>query len=439
MCPTCVGDNGTSTFRSAVDAVSLLSNTFIEANRIMKYRDKREVIHIHVAYLPTPPSIGEMKSKPMQTSVRLLNGSGIQPDFLIGRSEEPMDESRKEKLAWICSVPAENIISAPNAQSIYHVPLVFEEQKLTDNILKAFGLPPGKPDMQAWRDLTGKIEQIDKSKEGLRIALVGKYFETGGNFKLGDVYISVIESLRHACWQQGVRPQIEWISSADIEKEGAAKLLKGFDAIVVPGGFGSRGVEGIIDAIRYARENKVPYLGLCYGLQLACVEFARNVCGLIDAHTTEINPSTPHPVIHIMSDQEKKLLEKNYGGSMRLGAWDCQIISGTLAEKLYQESGRLNTAGVISERHRHRYEFNNDYKEKLEAAGLTISGLSPDGRLVEIIELKDHPYFIASQFHPEFKSYPLNPAPLFAGLIKAAGASKGQLATASSQYQALAA
>ena len=394
------------------------NSLFIEANRIMKYRDNRDVIHIHVAYLPTPVSIGEMKSKPMQTSVRLLNASGIQPDFLIGRSDKPMDDRRKSTLSWICNVDAGNIISAPNVDTIYQVPLVMEQQKLTEKILSLFGLKNTKKDMKPWKALVRKIPLI---KNELKIAIVGKYFETG-DFKLADVYISVVEALKHGAWANNCTVKLEWVSSATVEKDGAKNCLQGFDGIVVPGGFGSRGVEGIIESIKYARQNKIPYLGLCYGLQLATVEFARNVARIKDAHTTEVDPKCKNPIIHIMPDQEKKLLKRDYGATMRLGAWDCLVTRGSTTDKLYTQRGWLKSKGSakISERHRHRYEFNNKYRERLEKSGLIIAGTTPDGKLVEIIELKDHPFFVATQFHPEFKSRPLDPHPLFYGFTKAA-------------------
>lgn len=394
---------------------------FMEANRIMKYRDGRDVLHVHVAYLPTPPSIGEMKSKPAQTSVRLLIGDGIQPDFLIARAEKEVDDRRKETLAWTCNVPKENIIAAQNLDTIYRVPLNFDHQKLTDKILQKFGLKSKKNDLGKWRNLIAKIDKINKSGKQIKVAVVGKYFETGA-YKLADVYISVVEAIKHASWNNGVSTELNWISSLQVEKEGAEKVLSGYDAIVVPGGFGSRGTEGMIQTIKYARENKVPYLGLCYGMQMATIEFARNAAGFKNANTTEVDDDTPHPVIHIMPDQEKKLLNREYGATMRLGGWDCVISRGTKTEKAYLDAGLIKKTGVakISERHRHRYEFNNGFRKQLEEAGLIIAGTTPDGQLVEIIELKDHPYFVASQFHPEFQSRPLSPHPLFNGLLKAA-------------------
>jgi len=394
---------------------------YMEANRIMKYRDNRDVIHVHVGYLPTPPSVGEMKSKPMQTSVRILNGSGIQPDFLICRAEKPLDDRRKETLAWITSVPAQNIISAPDIDTIYRVPLNFEQQHLTDKILAKFGMKSRKTDLLQWKRLLSKVSHINSGKKEVNIAVVGMYYETG-DYKLADVYISVVEAIKHASWHNGVKAHLHWISSLDVERQGAKKVLGGFDGIVVPGGFGTRGTEGMIETVRYARENKIPYLGLCYGMQMATIEFARNVAGMKSANTTEVDDDTPHPVIHIMPDQEKKMLNREYGATMRLGGWDCVITRGTKTEAAYLSAGLIKKSGTakISERHRHRFEFNNAYREQLTKAGLVISGTTPDGKLVEIVELKDHPYFVGSQFHPEFQSRPLSPHPLFVGFVKAA-------------------
>ena len=402
---------------------------FIEANRIMKYRDGRDTAHVHVAYLPTPPSIGEMKSKPVQNSVKQLISSGIQPDFLIARAEEKMDDRRKQTLAWTTNIPASHIISAPNVDSIYRVPVNFEKEGMADQLLAQFGLPSHKTGsrktaMKEWNKLVATITSTREQKTPLQIAVVGKYFETG-SFQLADVYVSVIEALKHASWANKAKINLNWISSIKVEKEGATKVLAGFDGICVPGGFGSRGVDGIIDTIKYARTKNIPYLGLCYGMQLASIEYARNVAKIRNAHTTEVEQAVKHPVIHIMPEQEKMLLKREYGATMRLGAWDCVIAPGTKTEKAYAKAGwikpgsRGRSSNTISERHRHRYEFNNEYREKLEAAGLTISGTTPDGQLVEIIELKDHPFFIATQFHPEFKSRPFAPHPLFVEFIRA--------------------
>lgn len=393
---------------------------FIEANRIMKYRDGRDVVHVHVGYLPTPPSIGEMKSKPVQNSVKQLISSGIQPDFLIARAEKPLDDRRKETLAWTTNIPKGNIISAPNVDTIYRVPINFDNQGLTDKILEKFGMSPRKPDMKPWRKLLDTITKVNQSKQELNIAVVGKYFETGA-YKLSDVYISVVESIKHASWNNKVKTKLHWISSIDVEKQGAKALLSGYDGIVVPGGFGSRGTEGMVQTIQYARTHKIPYLGLCYGMQMATIEFARHVARLKNANTTEVDDDTTHPIIHIMPDQEKKLLNREYGATMRLGAWECVLARGTKTEKAYLEAGWIKKTGVpkISERHRHRYEFNNEYRQRLEKAGLVFSGTTPDGKLVEIIELADHPFFVGTQFHPEFKSHPLAPHPLFSSFIKA--------------------
>jgi CTP synthase len=265
--------------------------------------------------------------------------------------------------------------------------------------------------------MTARVGRITRE---VNIGVVGKYFETG-DYKLSDVYVSVVEALKHASWANSVRANLHWVSSIDVEKKGAREMLSGFDGIVVPGGFGSRGTEGMIETIRYARENGVPYLGLCYGMQMATIEFARHVAKFRKANTTEVDDDTPHPVIHIMPDQEKKLLNREYGATMRLGGWDCVIARGTKTEAAYLEAGIIKKSGQakINERHRHRYEFNNKYRQQLEKAGLVIAGTTPDGKLVEIIELKNHPYFVGSQFHPEFQSRPLTPHPLFAGLLKA--------------------
>jgi CTP synthase len=382
---------------------------FFEATRILRTRRPKDVIQIHVAYLPVPGNLGEMKTKPVQQSVRMLNSMGIQPDFVVGRSEMPMDDRRKERIALFCNIAKNEVISNPDVGSIYEIPLVLEEQNFGNMVLKKLGLKPSKKDLTKWRGVVKRIKSINRQ---VKIAVVGKYFTTG-QFMLSDVYISVIESLKHAAWANGRKPVLTWIDSMQIEKKGAAALLKGYDGIVVPGGFGSRGIEGIISAIRYAREKKVPYWGLCYGMQLACVEFARNVVGLKGAHTTEVDPKTKHPIIHIMPEQEKKMLKQEYGGTMRLGSWPCRVAAGTRSRKAYGKE-------LIMERHRHRYEVNNLYRERLEEHGLTIAGTTPDGHLCEIVEIKNHPFFVGVQFHPEFQSSPLKPHPLFDAFIKAA-------------------
>ncbi len=390
---------------------------FFEATRIMKLRDPNAVVHIHVAYLPIPSYLGEMKSKPVQQSVRVLNSMGIEPDIIVGRSSVPIDDRRKERVALFCNVDKKYVLSNPDVFSIYEVPVILENQRAGELILEKFGFKPRKKDLKDWKKLVRTIKTVKKE---VKIAVVGKYFGVG-KFQLSDSYVSVIESIKHAAWANKVKPVLTWIDSVKVEKQGAKAILKGYDGIVVPGGFGKRGTEGMVETIKYARENKVPYLGLCYGMQMATIEFARNVAGLKGANTTEVDDDNPHPVIHIMPDQEKKLLNREYGATMRLGAWDCVIGRGTLTEKLYLHSGLIQKTGKakISERHRHRYEFNNAYRERMVKAGLIIAGTTPDGKLVEIIEIQNHPFFVGSQFHPEFQSRPLNPHPLFNGFIKA--------------------
>lgn len=390
---------------------------FFEATRIMKLRDPSAVLHIHVAYLPIPAYLGEMKSKPVQQSVRVLNSMGIEPDIIVGRSSVPIDDRRKERVALFCNVDKKAVLSNPDVSSIYEVPVILEQQKAGELILQKFGLKPKARDLKEWRALVRSIKNIKKE---VNVAVVGKYFGVG-KFQLSDSYVSVIESIKHASWHNKTRARLTWIDAGKVEKEGAKKVLSGFDGIVVPGGFGSRGTEGMIETIKYARENKLPYLGLCYGMQMATIEFARNVAGLKGANTTEVDDDNPHPVIHIMPEQEKKLLNREYGATMRLGGWDCVIARHTKTESVYLAAGLIKKAGLakINERHRHRYEFNNAYRQQLENAGLVVSGTTPDHKLVEIIELKNHPFFVGSQFHPEFQSRPLLPHPLFNGFMKA--------------------
>lgn len=384
---------------------------YLEAARMMRLKNPDDVSIVMVSYLPVPSKVGEMKTKPTQTAVKALNEVGIMPDFLLCRSAHPVDEPRRDKLALFCNVKPENVISAPDVDSVYDIPINFEKEDLGNKILKVLGLEARQQDLIEWRAF---IDKINNAKEKVKIGIVGKYFESG-DFILSDAYISVIESLKFAAWHNNRQPMIEWINSDLYEKEPERlNELKNYNCLVVPGGFGSRGIEGKIAAIRFARENKIPYLGLCYGMQLATIEFARHVCGLVDAHTTEINPHTMNPVIHIIPEQAEKLANKQYGNTMRLGAYPCVLKEGSLARDLYQ-------AAEISERHRHRYEFNLAYKQKMEENGLVFSGSSPDGELIEIIELPKsaHPFFVGVQFHPEFKSRPLRPHPLFLGLIKA--------------------
>lgn len=390
---------------------------FFEASRILKLRNPQDVLQIHVAYLPVPSYLGEMKSKPVQQSVRMLNSMGIEPDIIVGRSEFMIDDRRKERVALFCNVDKKAVLSNPDVKSIYEVPVILEQQHAGDLIIDKLGLPKRGKDLKQWRKL---VRQIKGLQNEVNIAVVGKYFGTG-NYELADSYVSVIESIKHAAWASKVNAKLTWIDSTKIQEQGAKAILSGFDGIVVPGGFGSRGTEGMIESIEFARKNKVPYLGLCYGMQMATIEFARNVAKLKGANTTEVEQDAKHPVIHIMPEQEKKLLARDYGASMRLGAWDCVLKKDSLAEKLYG-------ARRISERHRHRYEFNNKYRAQLEKAGLVISGTSPDGKLVEIIELAGHPFFMGCQFHPEFLSRPLKAHPMFKGFLSAIVKEKTKIA-----------
>ncbi|MFA5163140.1 MAG: CTP synthase [Patescibacteria group bacterium] len=384
---------------------------FLEAARVMKLHNPKDVLFVIVSYLPIPNKIGEMKTKPTQHAVRNLQSAGIQPDFLIARSEKPMDEARREKIAINCNVFPENVIAAPDIDSIYDIPLNFEKGNLSKNILERFGLPlRKKSDNQEWRKMASAIKN---AKQEVNIGIVGKYFATG-DFSLGDSYISVIEAIKHAAAYNHAKAKIHWLSAEDVEEKGTG-VLKNLDGVIVPQGWGGRGHNGKIKAIRYCREHKVPYFGLCYGMQMAVIEFARNVAGLKDANSAEVDPKTTNPVIHIMPGQEKLIQEKGYGGTIRLGGWPCKITASTHLAKAYE---KFTDQKIISERHRHRYEFNNDYRQKFIDLGLTIAGTSPDGEIVEGIEITSHPFFIGVQFHPEYISRPLAPHPLFVEFIR---------------------
>ena len=394
---------------------------FLEAARMMKLRLPKDVLFILVSYLPLPRLIGEMKTKPTQYAVRTLNSAGIQPDVIIARSEVPIDQPRKKKISIFCNVHEEDVISAPDIESIYEIPINFEKDNLGKLILKKFGVRVKKENLKDWKKL---VKVIKSARKKVRIGIVGKYFETG-NFTLADSYISVIEAVKHSSWFYKLKPELTWLSSETYEKKPAKlKELKNFDGIIVPGGFGNRGVEGKIKAIGYCRKNKIPYLGLCFGMQLAVVEFARNVCRMKDAHTTEIVKHCKYPVIDTLPEQKALIQEKKYGGTMRLGEYACLIKKGTLSHSAYSKSGwgRKNKKGdiLVQERHRHRYELNNEFRKDLQDKGLVIAGVNPERDLAEIIEIPRHPFFVACQFHPEFKSKPLNPHPLFREFIKVA-------------------
>jgi len=393
---------------------------FFEASRILKLKEPGNLIHIHVSYLPFIKSIGELKSKPVQQSVQRLNSMGIQPDFLVIRSEKVVDTRRMERLALFCNVEKDDIVSNPDMDSIYKVPLYLDKQKIAEKIMEKLKIRGGRKKMIGWENFVRGLE-IKKGK--VKIGIVGKYFATGDCI-LSDSYLCVIEALKQAGSVLGVDLTIDYINSEDLEGDYDEKILYGYDGIVVPQGWGKRGVEGKINTVKFAREKKIPYLGLCFGMQMAVIEYGRNVLGLKGANSVEVDDQTKYPVVHIMPDQEKYLAKKQYGGTIRLGAWPCVIGQGSLLEECYQKYGKgrfemVEGKRVVFERHRHRYEFNNDYREMYEKAGMRICGSSPDGKLVEAIELIDHPFFVATQFHPEYKSRPLDVHPIFVAFVEA--------------------
>ena len=392
---------------------------FIEAARVLKMNHPDDVLFVMVSYLPTPGTLGEMKTKPTQMAVRDLNSYGVQPDFIIARSKEPVDEKRKEKLAIWCNVRKDRIISAPDISSIYEAPLNFEKDKLSDAILDALRLPEKrKASLTAWKKFA--VAVANKKAPEVSIAIVGKYFDSG-DFVLSDAYLSVIEAIKFSAAKLGRYPKITWINSKNLEKGGARAVaqLAGYDGIIVPGGFGESGIEGKIKAIQFAREHKIPYFGLCYGMQLMVIEYARNVLKLKHAHTTEIQKNSEDPVVDVMLEQKKHLAANKYGGTMRLGSYPAYLKKGTTARAAYKKE-------LVEERHRHRYEINQAYVKPLEAAGLVFSGTSPDGVLMEIAELPrtKHPFMLGTQFHPELQARPLDPHPLFTEFLKASIANR---------------
>ena len=385
---------------------------FIEAARVLKMKHPEDVLFVIVSYLPVPGTIGEMKTKPTQTAVRDLNSYGVQPDFLIARSTHSLDDKRKEKLAIWCNIRKEHVISAPDITSIYEAPLNFEKDHLGDMLLDALHLPEKrKASLVAWKKFI-KVATNARASE-INIAIVGKYFDTG-DFVLADSYLSVIEAIKFSAAKLNRRAKITWVNSKDLERGGSAAALTKFDGIIVPGGFGESGVEGKIKAIQFAREKKIPYFGLCYGMQLMVIEYARNVLKLKNAHTTEIQKNSEDPVVDVMLEQKKHLADNKYGGTMRLGAYPCYLKKGTMARAAYKKE-------LVEERHRHRYEINSKYIKQLEDGGLVFSGTSPDGVLMEIAELPrdKHPFMFGTQFHPEFQARPLAPHPLFTAFLSA--------------------
>lgn len=393
-----------------------------EAARMMKLEHPDDVIHVHVAYVPVPEHLGEAKTKPTQLSIRFLNMAGIQPDFLVLRANQPIDKLRMDKVATQCNLHTDRIIMNANLRSIYELPMKFAEQDFDKKVLKLLELPVKTRKLGKWKDLVDVVTTERKNR--VTIAIAGKYFATG-DYQLPDAYNSLLHSLKHASWGTDIGVDFLFVNTEEIEKVGAAKLLKKADGIIVPIGWGHRGVEGKISAIKYARENKVPYLGLCFGMQLACVEFARNVVGLKNANSEEVDPKTPYKIIHTIPFDPKYQTIKGEGTSMRLGAFDCDVRKDTLIYKIFEKYGvgkKMKDGDLlVSERHRHRYEFNNEFREELQKHGFVFSGTSPDDFFVEMIELpkKIHPFFIATQAHPEYKSTPMEPHPFFLEFVKA--------------------
>ena len=377
------------------------SQPFIEAIRQFQHEVGHEnAILIHVTLIPYLRSSGEMKTKPTQASVKELQGMGIQPDIIVCRSEQPLDQHLKDKIALFCNVPNNHVLQNLDVEVLYEAPLAMEKENLAGVACECLGLDCPEPDLTEWKEM---VYACKHPTTEVNVALVGKYIQ------LHDAYISVVESLKHAGFANSAKVNIKWIDSETVTDENVASLLGDVTGILVPGGFGDRGIEGKITAIKYAREHKIPFLGLCLGMQLAIVEFARDVIGYSDAHSVELDPSTTHPVIHLMPDQEGI---DDIGGTLRLGSYPCVLKKDTKAYEVYKEE-------TIHERHRHRYEVNNDYRTVLTENGMVFSGTSPDGVIIEMIELKDHPWFVATQAHPEFKSRPNRPHPLFLGFVKA--------------------
>ncbi|MFO7263306.1 MAG: CTP synthase [Bacillaceae bacterium G1] len=375
---------------------------FLEAIRQMRSDVGRDnVLYIHVTLIPYLSASGELKTKPTQHSVKELRSIGIQPHIIVCRTEKPLNEELRRKLALFCDIDLEAVIEVGDAETLYEVPLMLQDQGLDEIVVRRLGLPAKEADMTEWRQMVQRMKNLEGE---VRIAIVGKYVS------LKDAYLSVNEALYHAATFHGKRLEVEWINSEELTPDNVQERLRGVDGILVPGGFGHRGIEGKILAVQYARENQVPFFGICLGMQMACVEFARNVLKWPDANSTEMDPDTPHPVVHFLPEQHADI---PIGGTMRLGAYPCRLVPGSLAHQAYQQE-------EISERHRHRYEFNNEYREVFEKHGLKVTGLSPDGRFVEIIEYTEHPWFVGTQFHPEFTSRPNRPHPLFREFVRAA-------------------
>ncbi len=408
-----------------------LNILYYEASRILRYTHKQRVVHVHVSYLPTPAHIGEPKTKPTQLSVHTLNSLGIQPDFIVARATSRMDQRRRDRFALFCNVESDHIIDSPDMSSVYEIPGIFREQHFDDLIVQELGLekaPVQQTELfSQWQRMLDTVRA--KKTTTVRVAIVGKYLATG-EYQLKDSYAALIDALSHASAAQKVNIDIIWVDAAKVEKiqddQDLVKILGNPQGIIVPIGWGERGVEGKIRSIRFAREHKIPYLGLCYGMQLAMVEFARSVLGWADAHTQEVDPKSSHLVVHMIPDQQRILKNRAYGGTMRLGSWDCVVKKDTIAWAAYEKHGQFDDKekGVTSERHRHRYECNDALMGELEKNGVIISGRSVKENLVEIVELPKsmHPFFVGTQGHPEYKSTPLKPHALFLEFISAAQA-----------------
>lgn len=385
---------------------------FIEAIRMLKQERPDDVSVVMVSYLPVPGSVGEMKTKPTQHAVRVLGSNGVTPDIIVARSPEDVDQKRKEKLARFCGVKVENVISAPDVDSIYDIPLNFDRDNLTNVLCKQLNLKcKGKADFKAWQRF---VKRSKGSTDVVKIAVVGKYFNSG-DFVLSDVYLSVLEAIKYSAYELGLKPDISYLSAQEFEDKKNLKDLKKYDGVLVPGGFGTTGIQGKLNVIEYVRKQGIPYFGICYGMQLMVLEYAQNVLKLKDASTAEINPKATHQIIAVQETQKDLIKENKMGGTMRLGQYDALLKKGSIAQKAYKSSSVL-------ERHRHRYEVNLDYAGAIEDAGLIFSGVSPDGQLMEIAELPatDHPFFVGVQFHPELQARPLDPHPLFTAFVKAA-------------------
>jgi len=407
---------------------------FFEAGRILKLKYPNDVVHVHVTYLPLIKNVGELKSKPAQTSVHILNSLGIQPDIIVARSEVPVDKKRADKIALFCNILPEDLILSPDVDSIMKVPLLLNDQKLVQKVTDKLGLKIAKSGkfLDEWAELESKRNKVSKE---INLAIAAKYFKSG-DYDLSDSYISVVEAVKHASLELGLKTNLHWINTEGLEDkndEEIKKLFVNIDGLIVPQGWGSRGVEGKIRAVQYAREKSLPYLGLCFGMQMAVIEFARNICGLKGANSQESDPKAPHLVVHVMPEQEKYLAKRQYGGTIRLGQWPTQFKSQSASQRIkikdyYDQFKQFDSeyydGKIALERHRHRYEVNNEYRETLEKNGMIISGTSPDGQLVEAIELPNHPFFVGTQYHPELQSRPLTPHPLFLGFLDACSQTK---------------